>query len=579
MKKIKFPVGSSSIFFKALNKDIERILSRTNLLLHAKRLLWFKMVFYFLLHVSSYVVLFIFPLGKTALLFSYTFIGISGILLAFNVSHDACHETFSKNRKVNNWLYYISFNMQGPNAYLWKIRHTASHHLFPNVDGCDADIDNNPFIRLSPHHPFKRHQRYQHLYSFFVYCFYTLHWFFFKDFLYLFKKKVANLQQKKHPVKQYVFFFFWKLAYLSVMFLLPVCAGYSLGDILPAFFVMHIISALFFIHILIVTHLCMETQFPKTDANGCLPGDYYTHQLATSLDYSPTNKICNWFLGGFNSHAAHHLYPKLPHTTYPVISRYIERRASEFKVTYNKLKLWKAIRSHYKYLRMMGKPHGGFEFPTCQGLDCKNCRSKSVHSTSHRQLSLLLVALLISLAVSSQKKYFTVAAFTTQTAMPFGKFFGMFTDQFHPGIEGGYGINISVKQKHDWFVEFKIACFYHRFVQTGIPLYADFGYRYKFNDRLFAETSLGAGYMHSIPATAKLKLNDDGVYVNNKGLGRAQAMATFGLGLGYSLNPSAKKPVSIFVTYQQLLQMPFVRSYVPMLPYNSFMIGIKKSIK
>ena len=196
-----------------------------------------------------------------------------------------------------------------------------------------------------------------------------------------------------------------------------------------------------------------------------------------------------------------------------------------------------------------------------------------------KRLSIIAVALLTSLAASSQKKYVSLAAFTTQTAMPFGKFAGLFTDQFHPGIEAGYGVNISVKEKHDWFTEFKIACFYHRFVQLGIPLYADLGYRYKFNDRFFAEASVGAGYMHSIPATAKLKLNDDGVYVNNKGIGRMQAMATFGLGLGYAINPSAKKPVTAFTIYQQRIQMQFVKSYVPMLPYNSFMIGMKKSIK
>jgi hypothetical protein len=192
---------------------------------------------------------------------------------------------------------------------------------------------------------------------------------------------------------------------------------------------------------------------------------------------------------------------------------------------------------------------------------------------------IIAIALLTSLAASSQKRYLTLAAFNTQTAMPFGKFAGLFTDQFHPGIEAGYGINMSVKEKHDWFAEFKIACFYHRFVQTGIPLYANFGYRYKFTDRFYAEASLGAGYMHSVPATAKLKLNDDGVYINNKGIGRMQAMATFGLSAGYKINLSAKKPIALFATYQQRMQMPFVRSYVPLLPYNSFMFGIKKSIK
>lgn len=193
--------------------------------------------------------------------------------------------------------------------------------------------------------------------------------------------------------------------------------------------------------------------------------------------------------------------------------------------------------------------------------------------------TILACGLLISLAATSQKKYVSIAAFNTQAAMPFGKFAGMFTDQFHPGIEAGYGINMSDREKHDWFAEFKLACFYHRFVQVGIPLYADLGYRYKFNDQLFAETAIGAGYMHSVPATAKLKLNDDGVYVNNKGVGRMQAMATFGLSLGYTINPSARKPLAVFTTYQQRMQMPFVRSYVPLLPYNSFILGIKKSIK
>ncbi len=206
-------------------------------------------------------------------------------------------------------------------------------------------------------------------------------------------------------------------------------------------------------------------------------------------------------------------------------------------------------------------------------------KSFNYQSFRMKQFSILVAILLINAAASAQKKYISLAGFTTQTAMPFGKFAGLFTDQFHPGIEAGYGINMSANERHDWFIEFKLACFYHRFVQVGIPLYADLGYRYKFSTRFAAETAVGVGYMHSVPATANLKLNDDGVYVNNKGIGRMQAMATFGLGLRYTFNPSAKKPVAMFTTYQQRLQMPFVRSYVPLLPYNSFILGIKKSIK
>jgi len=205
MIKIKYKSGASSLFFQSLDKELGQLISSTDILQRAKRKLWIKMIFYFLLHISSYLVLFLIGHERMeGLVLTYIFIGLSGLLLGFNVSHDALHETFSKNKKVNHWLYHFSFNIQGTNAYLWKIRHRSSHHIFPNVDGCDADIDDNPFIRLSPQHRLRKYQRYQHLYSFFVYCFYTIHWFFFKDGLYLFKKNVANLQNKKNSKRNAV---------------------------------------------------------------------------------------------------------------------------------------------------------------------------------------------------------------------------------------------------------------------------------------------------------------------------------------------------------------------------------------
>jgi len=355
MEKIKFQYGSSSPFFRSLNKEVHEMMIIKGLLQKARKILYMKTLFYILLFGSAYVSLyFIDHRSFFSFALNYILIGLFGILLAFNVSHDACHGSFSRNKKLNYWMYHLTFNLQGTSAYLWQLRHNASHHVFPNVDGCDADIDNNPFLRLSPQHPLKSYQRYQHIYAIVVYCIYSLHWFLFKDLFYLFKKKVANLQNKKHAAKEFVLLFFWKAAYIVFIIVIPTIYGYQFGDVLLAFILMHVCLSLFFIHVLIATHLCMETQFPQTDENGNLPGDYYTHQLATSLDYAPANKIYNWFLGGFNSHAAHHLYPKLPHTTYPEISVLIEKKAMEFDIPYNKLGIIDAIRSHYRFLKVMG---------------------------------------------------------------------------------------------------------------------------------------------------------------------------------------------------------------------------------
>ena len=359
MDKIKFQSGSSSPFFKALDKEVDEMLHVTGLARKAKRLLYIKAVFYILLFIGCYSSLFIIEHSSFVVLaINFILIGLTGILLAFNVSHDACHGSFSKNKTVNYWVYHLTFNLQGTNAYLWQLRHNASHHLFPNVDGCDADIDNNPFLRLSPQHPLKSYHRFQHIYAVAVYCIYSLHWFLFKDLFYLFTKKVANLQSKKHSSKEFILLFFWKAAYITLLIIVPILSGFGPGDVLLAFTLMHVCLSLFFIHVLIATHLSMETQFPQTDAAGNLPGDYYTHQLATSLDYAPTSKFYNWFFGGFNAHAAHHLYPKLPHTTYPDITVLIEKKAKEFNVPYNKLTMFKAIRSHYRFLKVMGRTPG-----------------------------------------------------------------------------------------------------------------------------------------------------------------------------------------------------------------------------
>lgn len=192
----------------------------------------------------------------------------------------------------------------------------------------------------------------------------------------------------------------------------------------------------------------------------------------------------------------------------------------------------------------------------------------------------LITAILIGGVIHGQNlHYIQVAVLSTQNAYPFGKFTGLFREILHPGMEASYGKIIKPREKQEWFREYRLGWFYHRYVQLAIPLTIHFGYRYKFGTRFSAQTVLGAGYMHSIPAAEKFKLDAEGNYQNNKGLGRMQATASFDLGLGYILNPSAERPLRIMAGYQQRLQFPFVRSYVPLLPYSSFLLGIAMPVK
>jgi len=80
-----------------------------------------------------------------------------------------------------------------------------------------------------------------------------------------------------------------------------------------------------------------------------------------------------------------------------------------------------------------------------------------------KYLFVFLMLFCIAKQSTSQKENHTsIGFYNTQTAMPFGKFAGLFGEILHPGIEFGYGKILSQKQKHEWFGELKLSYFYHR---------------------------------------------------------------------------------------------------------------------
>jgi hypothetical protein len=192
---------------------------------------------------------------------------------------------------------------------------------------------------------------------------------------------------------------------------------------------------------------------------------------------------------------------------------------------------------------------------------------------------ILVVGAFCSLNVSAQKHkldHYSVAFTTLHTAYPFGSFAGLFYKEFHPGFEVGTGFNWKVKEKHDWFQTFEFGYSYHRFVQHTLALYTEFGYRYKFLKTFSAEAKIGAGYLHAFPDSKILVLKDDGTYEKKNNLGHPQAMGSFSLGINDKISASG---IIGFLEYKQRLQLPFINSYVPILPSNMLMIGVKVPLK
>ena len=217
-------------------------------------------------------------------------------------------------------------------------------------------MDEKPVLRFSPSHRKKSFMKYQHLYAPILYSLYFIVWIYIKDFIYLNKKKLANLKNQSYPFWYTIEVLVWKLVHIFFIIILPYyLLGFNISQILWAYFLMTVVASNVFIYTLVTTHFTIETAFPLANQQGELPYHFAEHQLMVSMDYHPTHFLSSFLFGGFNSHAAHHLFPNLPHTIYPKVTPIIVEKASKYNYQYNVLSLLEAIFSHFRYLKKLGR--------------------------------------------------------------------------------------------------------------------------------------------------------------------------------------------------------------------------------
>lgn len=292
------------------------------------------------------------PLGSLALAI---ICGLAALLLAINLGHDAAHDALCRNRHWNRAVQASTFALLGVDARLWRMRHVGSHHVFPNVNGCDADIDDNPFLRLSPNAPRVWYHRYQHLYAPVLYWLVALHTILFQDFAYLSRRRLANMSDIRHSSRQAAAFLAGKFAYFVIFLVAPIAVlDLPLWQIIFGYLIMTFVVSEFFVLALIGTHFAEGTAFPMPDARGVIAGSWASHALATSVDWSPTSRLANFLFGGVNAHAAHHLFPTVSHVHYREIAEITGRVAAKRGVSYNRTTLPGLVVSHFRFLRTMG---------------------------------------------------------------------------------------------------------------------------------------------------------------------------------------------------------------------------------
>ncbi|MDO6428983.1 acyl-CoA desaturase [Flavitalea sp. BT771] len=277
-------------------------------------------------------------------------LGLTLVCIAFNVMHDACHNSYSERKWINS-IMGLTMNALGSNAFLWKIKHNIIHHTYTNIDGIDDDIANSPLLRECTTQKWIPIHRFQFLYMFVLYSISTLSWMLGTDFVRYFAKKVHTTPISKISVKEHVIFWASKLLYVFFYVLVPI---YTLGwrPWLTGFLVVHLTMGLSLSVVFQLAHVVEKTTFRTVEGpHKVIATEWAVHEVSTTADFAPQNKVISWLLGGLNFQIEHHLFPQISHIHYFALSEIVRRQCELFGIPYNCYP--SARQAFYSHVRLM----------------------------------------------------------------------------------------------------------------------------------------------------------------------------------------------------------------------------------
>ncbi|MGE5356943.1 MAG: hypothetical protein ACM3PT_11960 [Deltaproteobacteria bacterium] len=195
-----------------------------------------------------------------------------------------------------------------------------------------------------------------------------------------------------------------------------------------------------------------------------------------------------------------------------------------------------------------------------------------------RVLILLFIAIPITFfAQKIAKPSFSVSIFNNATMLPPASITAVFDQPIHPGIMFTTEFGWKEKTKGKWFQNANLAYFYHELANHSFLIFSQAGYRRYFG-RFTLEGSLNTGYMHCISLVDRIVTDKTtGKYKESKGIGRPQFIFGAGTAVGYRFNTGSRLQ-RVFLAFDIRMQMPFVKSYVTILPNGALSIGCQFKI-
>ena len=353
--KIRFQPEAPDGFYNTLKKRVYTYFRENNINRFATPQVIIKAGLFFALFITCYVTIISRALPLPLFLATWFIMGVSMMFSAMSMVHDAAHGTFSRRKWVNQVLLHFA-NLVGGDGYMYKYKHTVSHHPYTNIHGIDIDLEQSGMVRVTPFTKTKKKHRYQYWYMKILYPFYILFWVLVRDFKYYRLEKIGPVKAH-HEKIHWIILVAGKLFYVFYILILPaIILPVPVWEVLLGFILMQVGSGIVAMFALLSNHVVEDSLFIVPDKTGLIDCTWGEHQLRTTDDYSPDSKLISFFFSGLNHHVAHHLFPQYCHVHYPVITKLVRSTASEFGLRYRYNSITGGLYSHFRLLKNLS-PH------------------------------------------------------------------------------------------------------------------------------------------------------------------------------------------------------------------------------
>ncbi len=283
-------------------------------------------------------------------------VAIAGLGMA--VMHDGSHGAYAATARGNRFAARV-LDFLGASSYVWKVKHVHVHHTYPNIDGVDDDITLEPLARLAPGQPHHSLHRFQQLYMFFLYGFVIMKWWLIDDFKQLAARKLGVHPMSPPKGEEAVVFWGFKVVHGVWALLVPILVVGWLPAIV-FYVISQFVAGTILSLVFQLAHCVEEAEFIiARNPDDHVEVDFAKLQLQSTVDFCPDSKWLNWYVGGLNFQAVHHLFPRISHVHYPALSPIVAQVCAEHGVEYKvSPSAWKLLGSHYRWLRRMGRGEG-----------------------------------------------------------------------------------------------------------------------------------------------------------------------------------------------------------------------------